>query len=265
MRIALLADIHGNPVALDAVLRDIQAQGGVEALWFNGDYVALGHAPITVLERIAALPGAVFTRGNTDRLTVSDDLIEEVLTGLREHPEMAPRLLSILVNFNWTRGYITAGGWLNWLAGLPLDHRAVLPDGTRVLVVHAAPGRDDGPGITLATSDAELAALVDGCGADLVVVSHTHWPFDRTVEGVGVRVINTGSVSNPPARDLRASYVLLEADATGYRLDFRRVDYDRQTVIDAVRRVRHPGAGHFLAHLEGRFIPPWAEELGEEW
>lgn len=54
-------------------------------------------------------------------------------------------------------------------------------------------------------------------------------------------------VSNPMAPDLRASYVLLDADEAGCRLDHRRVDYDHQAVIEAVQRSRHP-AGVFIIH-----------------
>jgi hypothetical protein len=49
------------------------------------------------------------------------------------------------------------------------------------------------------------------------------------------------------APDLRASYVLLDADEAGCRLDHRRVDYDHQAVIEAVQRSRHP-AGVFIIH-----------------
>ena len=56
MRIALLADIHGNELALNAVLRDIEARGGVNAYWILGDLVALGPQPVRVLETLSELP-----------------------------------------------------------------------------------------------------------------------------------------------------------------------------------------------------------------
>ncbi len=56
MKIAVLSDIHGNSVALDAVLRDISSQGGVDAYWVLGDLVALGPDPVGVLERLSKLP-----------------------------------------------------------------------------------------------------------------------------------------------------------------------------------------------------------------
>jgi len=37
MRIALLADIHGNSLALEAVLKDIETRGGVDGYWILGD------------------------------------------------------------------------------------------------------------------------------------------------------------------------------------------------------------------------------------
>ena len=53
-RFALLADIHGNLVALDAVLDDIGRRGGVDEVWVLGDIVALGPAPVETLERLEA-------------------------------------------------------------------------------------------------------------------------------------------------------------------------------------------------------------------
>ena len=54
MRIALLADIHGNDVALQSVLADIERRGGADAYWVLGDLAAIGHAPIKTLERLSA-------------------------------------------------------------------------------------------------------------------------------------------------------------------------------------------------------------------
>ena len=55
---------------------------------------------------------------------------------------------------------MTAAGWFDWLSVLHLEERMLLPDGTRLLAVHVAPGQDDGSGIHPALSDDELNALV---------------------------------------------------------------------------------------------------------
>ena len=43
MHLPLISDMHGNPLALDAVLADIAAQGGVDETWVLGDLAALGY------------------------------------------------------------------------------------------------------------------------------------------------------------------------------------------------------------------------------
>ncbi len=52
MKIALLADIHGNDIALEQVLLDIDQQDGVDAYWVLGDLVAIGISPVAVLGRL---------------------------------------------------------------------------------------------------------------------------------------------------------------------------------------------------------------------
>ncbi|HEV2659453.1 MAG TPA: metallophosphoesterase, partial [Ktedonobacteraceae bacterium] len=73
MRIALLSDIHGNTLALDAVLADIAEQGEVDRYWILGDFSSLGYDPVGVLERITKLPNVSFVRGNHDRYTVTGE------------------------------------------------------------------------------------------------------------------------------------------------------------------------------------------------
>lgn len=42
MRLAAISDIHGNDVALSAVLEDLRRCGGADEIWVLGDIVALG-------------------------------------------------------------------------------------------------------------------------------------------------------------------------------------------------------------------------------
>jgi putative phosphoesterase len=234
MRIAAFSDIHGNTVALDAVLADVTGLGGADAYWVLGDLAAIGADPVGVLERLAGLPNSVFVQGNTDRY---------LLTGARPYPSMddtkanlslLPRLIEVAHSFAWTQGAITAAGWFDWMDDVPLEQRLSLPNGTRVLLTHVAPGVNDGPGIHPAHSDDDLRHMLANCGADLLLVGHTHWPLERHVEGV--HLVNVGSVGLPWSTDPRASYVLIDADDSGYRVIMRRVEYDRVAAIEAVGR-----------------------------
>lgn len=237
MRLAVLSDLHGNLIALDAVLADLQTQGPIDAYWVLGDLAAIGYDPVTPLERVVGLPNVRCVRGNTDRYVVTGDLpLRE--EQVRADPALLTQYMESARAFGWTRGYLTASGWFDWLANLPLEQRLRLPDGTRLLAVHASPGRDDEPGIRAEHSDAEVEALLAGCEADLVLVGHTHRALDRQVSGV--RVVNPGSISNPLPAGGPARYALVEADQEGYTIQQREVAYDHDAVIHAIEAVHYP-------------------------
>jgi diadenosine tetraphosphatase ApaH/serine/threonine PP2A family protein phosphatase len=132
---------------------------------------------------------------------------------------------------------------VQWLTSLPLHARI-----GSTLLVHASPGRDDGPGLDARLSDEQLHVLVRGCGASRVFVGHTHRRVDRTVDGV--RVINPGSVGNPIESDLRAGWAVVDGDD----VELRRVDYDRELVVRQTEASGHPVPDGIVAHLRGARI-----------
>ena len=249
MRIAIMSDIHGNSIALDAVLADIERQGSVDGYWILGDFAAIGPDPVGVLERVAALPNLVCTRGNADRYLVTEERPFPAITDAQKDPSLVKIIVEVRASFAWTQGIVTTAGWLDWLADLPLEFRTTLPDGTRFLGVHAAPGRDDEPGLYPTTSEAEIAVALENANADLICVGHTHEVMDVWVNGR--HLINLGSVSNPKAPDLRASYAILTADQHRHDIQHHYVEYDRQEVIDALEKARHPGRSFIGQFMRG--------------
>jgi predicted phosphodiesterase len=240
MKIAVFSDVHGNTIALDAVLGDIVAEG-VDGYWVVGDFVALGPDPVGAVERLSALPNATFVRGNTDRYTLTGGPGgPPALESARQDLQRLEGYLGLLSCFVWARGAITGARYYDWLASVPLDARITLPDDTRVLLVHAAPGTDDGRGIEADMTDDELATALEGADADLVIVGHTHVPLDRTADAV--RAHNLGSISRPETDETRAMWTLLTADESGYTLDRRFTIYDIAAVKAAFDEVHHPSA-----------------------
>jgi predicted phosphodiesterase len=256
MRVALLSDIHGNPNALDAVLHDIEAQGGVDEHWVLGDLAAIGYDPVGALARVAALPGLRVVRGNTDRMITNASWHAEAFDEARAGGEQAMAALRLVRSMVWTQGAVSVTGWADWLRALPVELHATLPDGTRFLGVHASPGRDDGPGLHPYQAAEEQGVLLGDTSAyDLVCVGHTHLPFEG--RAAALHVVNLGSVSNPLAPDLRASYVILDADTKGYQVTFRRVDYDHAAVIAATEAAGHPALEYVRAFMRGERRPAW--------
>ncbi len=237
VKLGLISDVHGNRIALDAVVADATRQG-VDSWWVLGDVVAIGPEPVETAEVVANLPNVRVTRGNTERYLLTGHRPPPSRDDVLARPELFDLLVAVESSFSWTRGALAAHRWLDWVAGLPLEVRLDLPDGTRVLGVHASPGRDDGDGISPGRPEAELREALAGALADVVCAGHTHQPTDRRVDGV--RAVNLGSVSNPITDDLRASYVVLHADGHGHRVEHRRVAYDHDAVLARIARSGHP-------------------------
>lgn len=256
MKIAIVADIHGNPLALDAVLTDIQRRGGVDAYWILGDLCALGYDPSTVLKTLTALPNAVLIHGNTERYVLTGQRPPPSYEEVAQNPALIPLLVSVEGGFAWTNGYLNATGWIEWLRNLPLEQRITLPDGTRVLLVHAAPGTDDGDGLHNGLTDAEFEAKINGCEADLIFVGHFHMPMDRRLNGV--RAINPGAVSNNFAPDIRGQYAILSADTAGYEVAFHRVAYDLDAAISAMQQSGNPCSAYVLSFYRGERQANWS-------
>lgn len=245
MRVAVFSDTHGNSIALEAVLADIEQVGGVDAHWFVGDAAPIGFDPVGTVQQLVELPSLVAVHGNGDRRVRTDPAVVREVTErfvADASAEEAAIWRAVLADSEWTRESLNAAGLSEWIHALPLEQRLVLPDGTRVLLVHAAPGTDEGPGIDDEQSDADLGVILAGVEADLLFVGHTHKALDRTVDGV--RVVNLGSVSNPPGPDKRATWTLLEADASGHQLERRAVTYDLAAVLD---RLESAPAGNYAS------------------
>ena len=263
--LGLMSDIHGNRTALEAVLAD-GANAGVESWWALGDLAAIGPEPVATLERLSNLADVRVTSGNTERYVLTRDRPPPSRDDVAARPELLDLMLIVEASFSWTRGALAVHGWLDWLANLPLETRVALPDGTRLLGVHASPGRDDGDGITPHRPVPELRDALAGADADIVCAGHTHQPTDRRVGGV--RAVNLGSVGNPVTDDLRASYVVVHADRHGHHVEHRRVAYDHDAFLEQVAHSGHPDVEHIASFQRGKQVRfparrPGAPDAGE--
>jgi predicted phosphodiesterase len=250
VRLGIIADIHGNDVALRAVLKDAERLE-VDRWWALGDLVLFGPRPAEVLERLRGQPGLSMLRGNTDRY---------VLTGEQPAPhataadaagsvDLVERHAAMAAGIGWTRGVLDQAGLLSHLAVLPTQLRLQLPGGATVLGVHASPGADDGPGIEPGLADEQLRPLLTGCGADVVIGGHTHVATDRLVDGI--RALNPGSAGLPRTCGT-ASWLLLEDDGQALAVTHRGVTFDVDAVVSDLRRRRHPNAEFVAAVLTGQ-------------
>ncbi len=220
MRAAIIADIHGNSAALEAVLEDIQQFDGIDAVWCLGDIVGYGAEPCKCIETVRGLD-ALAVAGNHDWAAIGKLDIEEFNSD------------AAIAN-KWT-GMQLGPDEIDYLSNLPL----LTSDGDFTLV-HGSP-RD--PIWEYVVSDYAAAASFDHFDSRFCLVGHSHVPlvFEDFDSGIGSRyieppvegslalgegrlIVNPGSVGQPRDGDPRASYAVW--DSCDDVVLYRRVAYD---------------------------------------
>ncbi len=166
MRIGFISDIHGNCLALESVLAEV-GRADVDQIICLGD-VAVGPQPAEALERIRAL-GCQVVMGNWDAAFVN---------GMpAATDEVSLKLVEI-------------GAW--WAEQLTADEKEYIStfrptlefqvdSGTQVLCYHGSPTSYD-DWIFASTSDDDLARMLGGRTADVMVGGHTHLQMVRRYE-----------------------------------------------------------------------------------
>jgi len=230
MRFAAIADVHGNHLALEAVLADIRAQG-VDEIVNLGD---MASGPLDARRTMDALISldAVHVLGNHDRWLI-DRPVEKM--GSWERPAYAQ----------------LDAGHLDWL-------RRVRPTQIfrdKVFLCHATPADDNvywletvtpGGSVTMSPLEA-IEKQAEGISQPLMLCGHTH--IARAVRlGDGRLVVNPGSVGSPgfsynvpfphviEAGTPDARYAILELVSGSWSVTFRHVPYDHDAMAALARR-----------------------------
>jgi putative phosphoesterase len=228
MRIAVLSDIHGNLLGLDACLADLESQGGADAIVAAGDFCVDGPKPKKVLQRLDEI-GASCIRGNTDRYLY--DEAEEFEAG--EGAQIA-----------WTRREI-GERWLGWIQQLPFAMR-IGEDENQLLIVHASPRHDD-QHIWPDAAESDLQSIVGDEHATAIAFGHLHIPYVRYWRGK--LLVNVSSAGLPKDGDARACYAIFTEREGGWEVKHRRVPFDVKRVATQLADCGIPGSADLIATL----------------
>ncbi|MBX3080450.1 MAG: metallophosphoesterase family protein [Anaerolineae bacterium] len=242
MRIAILSDIHGNLVALEAVLRDMHAMLP-DAIVCLGDVGADGPDPRGVIAMLRTL-NASFVMGNAD-----EQLLDPTLAPPVTPNDDTPKFQAM---WEWgsaqlndaDRSFVRA---FQPTISIPLDTDFTM------LCYHGSP-RSNVEAIRVTTPDEVLDPYFGGQSARIMVGGHTHQAFFRRHRHRWV--INPGSVGLPfewnPQRNqminpARAEYAILTWQAGQWNVDLRAVSFDLAAFAHSVRQSGLPYADWFLA------------------
>jgi predicted phosphodiesterase len=243
MRIALIADIHGNLVALDAVLDDLSHER-VDQVICLGDIAAFGPQPDEVVARLRNL-GWPVVMGDTDATLLRPEApaTDETLRRLQDIDRWALARLTLAER--------------DFIAAFPSTIATALAADISLLCYHGSP-RCFKDRIYATTSAEELDHLLAGTAAHLYAGGHTHICMLRRHRDV--HVLNPGSVGlaydRVPSPELSAAtvrnppwgeYAILTSAGSYVSLDLRRVPFDVRAVRQAARDSGMPHAAWWCA------------------
>lgn len=222
MRIAIISDIHGNQVALEATLADLRKQPSVDQIVIGGDLCLNGPRPKEVLEIIQRLRCSVI-QGNVDKEVVDDNGVS------------GPKKRSIIA---WTREQIGAEG-ISYLAQLPFSHRVNNPTGSDALIVHANP-LDNDHAIFPTAEDKDLEHLLGSVDENIgaLAFGHLHIPYVR--QWRHLLLFDVGSCGLSRDEDTRASYGILTWNGSAWEAEVRRVEYSLEKVLKQLKKCGIP-------------------------
>ncbi len=226
MRIALISDIHGNFVSLEAVLADIKKEK-VERTIFLGDAATLGPQPREVLSCLRQL-GCACIMGNHDAFLVEPNLLESyteqpwVLEAVAwcSHT-LKPEDLDYLHTF---QPYIE----------IILDSEQ--PKASKLFCFHGSP-RSNVDIILATTPKKKLKKMLKGHKAAIMAGGHTHVQMMR--QHNGTLLLNAGSVGMPfkqtPFKNSPrilpwAEYSIINWDHGTLSVDLRRVPVSLEAI-----------------------------------
>jgi putative phosphoesterase len=248
MRLAVLADVHGNLPALEAVLNDIHRRT-VEGIIVAGDHTALPHANETI--RLLRSLGSWMIRGN------SDDNLLRYDAGDTPEAWRTSRQFGLL---RFAHRHLNKDS-MEYLKSLP-EQRVIEIAGTvPIRVVHGSPWNPS-EGLS---PDWDLTALnlaLTQTPEPVLICGHTHipWKFERD----GKLAFNPGAVCGPLHGDMRAQYAVVTWQDDRWEVEHYAVPYD----LTQMRRIFQESglleeggalARAFLLSIET------GQNVGEDW
>jgi putative phosphoesterase len=231
MRVALISDLHGNAVALRAVLADIRSLG-VDRIVCLGDVATLGPRPHEVIGLLRELRCPCI-RGNHDDFLIDPELIAKYTD--------APPIVQAVLACRESLGRAEIEFVATFQPTLDLDL-----DGTRLALFHGTP-RSNTEDILATTPANELDDALGGERPTVMAGGHTHIQMLR--QHHGTLVVNPGSVGLPfqayahhgPPRVLaHAEYGVVESVRGSVQVGLRRVPVERATLLASLEGWDNP-------------------------
>lgn len=239
MRILVFSDMHGNTVALEAMLEDVRGEV-VDQMVCLGDAIQGGPQPAETVTLLRELACPVVMGNADDWLITGQDSGAEQITDERRKKMDEVRTWQLSQLSEEDVGFIRA---------FQATINILLPDGKKLLCYHGSKKSFDDV-ILPTTPDEEVRGFLEPQENTIYCGGHTHMQFVRHFGRTFH--FNPGSVGLAYRHDQKddatfrldpwAEYAMLTCDKGKLRLEFRRVPFEVEKLIRAYRKSSKPYA-----------------------
>lgn len=250
MRIAFLADIHGNLPALEAVMADLQEQRP-DQVYLVGDQVNRCPWNNEILDIVTEL-GWPAIHGN-------HDLVVSWINTPQNRPPFTEE--EAFPTLWWTQRTLN-DTHLTTIRNWPAQRTIETADAPPIRLFHGVPGNAF-VGILPEDHDEQVATWLAAIEEAVIVCGHTHRPLAR--RSGRHTIYNGGSVGIPYNSDPSAQYLLLDAKDGMWHPTWRRIAYDHSPIPAAFVASGLDAIAGPIAELHLRTImsaEPWISDFG---
>lgn len=248
-RLAILADIHGNLPALQAVTEDLK-QYHPDQVIVAGDLINGVPFSREVIEHIYDRRWTAI-RGNHEFYMLYHGTPYQ-RPGFEESP--VPPYLND-----------TMADWRAYIAAMPDDLLLWYPDAPPIHLVHGIPGNNT-EAVSLFTPDEQIREWLKDVEESVFVSGHYHIAVEKQVDDR--LILNPGPVGFPSDGINKAGYLILDGNADGWVPTFHRVDYDVEAALrsfDEQNLIERLGIFAFLCREQIRYARPMINTYYKWW
>lgn len=221
MKIAVFSDIHGNAIALEAVLNDINTRN-IDLVFCGGDLVGYGAYPNEVINLIRKyrIPTIMGNYDDGVGFNKPDCGCAYTDSHLQELGQISLAWTKKQVNFE-NRSFLRS----------LLERVQFTTCGKKILIVHGSP-RQTNEYLYADRPEESVLRFFENENVDIIICGHTHLPYTRIMDSKCL--INAGSVGRPKDGDQRAAYTVIKLTESSLQTEVIRVKYDVERMAQAI-------------------------------
>ncbi len=235
MKIAVMADIHGNAVALDTC-RQHALEQGITKFFFLGDYLGECGNPaktMSILYEMQEKYECHFVRGNKEDAWLG--IVKDEGSWL-EYGNSTTGTLLYLYEHRTQREQ-------KFFEALEVAKKISVEEYPDILLCHGSPVHNKQ---CMYADDMKTLKIIEECDSDIILYGHTH--RRRVIEHKGKIAYNPGAVGAPLESGGKSQYMILHGDRGTWNAEYVDLEYDVEQAIK-----------HILEEKLHLYAPNWCK------